>query len=90
MNDLDPKQRFLTSGHAAKHQEWARSESGKAACESVLAEMAMTETDLNKIAGARSFVKLLLDITEVQPAKQKIASATLNYGPSTKPSTPTK
>lgn len=90
MNDLNPRQRFLASGHAAKHQEWARSDFGKAACEAVLAEMAMNETDLNKIAGARSFVKLLLDITEVPPAKQKIASATLNYGPSTKPPTPTK
>lgn len=79
MNDLNPRHRFLASTHASKHQEWARSDTGKAACEAVLAEMVMTESDHAKLAGARSFVKMVLDLTEPPPPRPKMGSATLNY-----------
>lgn len=81
MNQLTPQQRFLTSAHAATHMNWARSEAGKAAIESALAEMtlAVKDADLVQLAGARTFAKLLLNLAEPKEKRKPIESATLKY-----------
>lgn len=81
MNALTPKQRFLTSAHAAKHLEWARSEYGKAAIESALVEMTMTSADaeLGRIAGAKTFARILLNLSEPDKERKKVESSTLKY-----------
>lgn len=81
MNQLTPKQRFLTSSHAAKHLEWARSEHGKAALEAALVEMTVTVADqeLGRIAGAKTFARILLNLSEPEKERKPVESSTLKY-----------
>lgn len=80
-NQLTPKQRFLTNMHAAKHQDWCRSECGKAAIEAALAEMTMmlSDDELVRLAGARTFAKILLNLSEPDEIRKPLESSTLKY-----------
>lgn len=81
MNQLTPKQRFLASGHAAKHLDWSRSEHGKAAIEATIAAMAAfyKGPDLIKLEGAVVFAELLLNLSEPDKERKPVESSTLKY-----------
>lgn len=81
MNQLSPKQRFLTSPHAAEHQKWSRSEISKAAIEAALAIMAseLKGESLSKLEGASHFANVLLNLSEPDEKRRPVGSATLKY-----------
>lgn len=82
---LTPQTRFFKSDYAVDHLKWSRSDLSKAALEAALAQMAMDNTGANLmlLEGAARFVRVLLNLSEVESKTLTENRSTLQPPPST-------